>query len=83
MLARGASHPDNQKTQPSPRLHDPVLHADFERDGYAVVPGLLDAHDIGQLLEVFGASDDPVRGLPFAATLHSADLGFRAAKLSG
>ena len=79
LIGRGARHPHDQQTQPSPRLHDPVLDADFERDGYAVVPALLDAHDIGQLLEVFGASDDPVHGLPFAATLHSADLGFRAA----
>lgn len=78
-IGRHTRRPHNQKTQPSPRLHDPVLDADFERDGYAVVPGLLDAQDIARLLEVFRASDDPVHDRPFAATLHSPDLAFRAA----
>lgn len=78
LIARGAGgHPD-QGMQPLPRLQDPGLEADFDRDGYAVVPALLDEYDTAHLLEVFRANDDPIHRLPFAATLHSGDLGYRA-----
>lgn len=77
-LAYGTSHRRNHQKL-SPRFHDPVLDADFERDGYAIVPGLLDARDTAHLLDVFRASDDPIQRLPFASTLQSADLSFRAA----
>jgi hypothetical protein len=35
--------------QPDPRLIDPRLDADFDRDGYAIVPDLLDADEVERL----------------------------------
>jgi ectoine hydroxylase-related dioxygenase (phytanoyl-CoA dioxygenase family) len=63
--------------QPTPRLIDPQLEADLDRDGYAVIAEILDADEIEQLAAVYRASDSPIHRSPFGASILSDDLAYR------
>lgn len=65
--------------QPTPRLQDPKLEAALERDGYAVLDGFLDAHEIEHFAGVFRAHDSETHRAPFAASVMSSDVAYRAA----
>jgi hypothetical protein len=62
--------------QPTRRLIDPGLEADFERDGY-VVADFLDAEDVVQLLHFFRSLANPIHAAPFGASILSQDLDYR------
>jgi ectoine hydroxylase-related dioxygenase (phytanoyl-CoA dioxygenase family) len=78
-IVRRAGSRSGHDARPSPRLKDPGLEADLERDGYAIVPALLDARATERLGEVFRAYDDPVHHLQYGVTVQSSDLKLRAA----
>ncbi|MEO8619700.1 MAG: phytanoyl-CoA dioxygenase family protein [bacterium] len=65
--------------QPMPRLKDPRLEENLERDGYAVVDDLLDAREISRLLEAFKTHDSPLHRQGFGASILSPDFAYRAA----
>lgn len=65
--------------QPDPRLIDPRLETDLDRDGYAIVPDLLDADEIERLAAVYRASDSPIHRSPFGVSVLSDDLAYRDA----
>jgi ectoine hydroxylase-related dioxygenase (phytanoyl-CoA dioxygenase family) len=62
-----------------PRLNDPRLEENLERDGYAVVDDFLGATEIARLLESFKTHDSPLHRQGFGATMVSNDLAYRAA----
>ncbi|HEX9985823.1 MAG TPA: phytanoyl-CoA dioxygenase family protein [Thermoanaerobaculia bacterium] len=65
--------------QPKPRLNDPALEAQLERDGYAITDTFIDASEIARLKEIFETHDSPIHRQPFSASILSNDVGYRSA----
>lgn len=65
--------------QPRPRLNDPAMEADLERDGYAVTEAFVDASEIAALAEVFATHDVPIHRAAFSASILSDDVAYRTA----
>ena len=65
--------------QPRPRLVDELLEVELEKNGYAIVPGLLDRGEIESLTGLLAANDAELHGRPFGTSLHSDDVDYRRA----
>ena len=77
-LRKYSAHSYDGRMQRIPRLIDGKADADLERDGYAVIPRMLDHLKIEHLLNVFRTQDSPIHRMPFGVSLFSRDVAFRA-----
>jgi hypothetical protein len=70
-------NPVSSVSPPLP-LGDPHLRAELDRNGFAVIDDFFSSADIEQLFEVFRANDSIVHRRPFATSMHSDDVAYRA-----